>query len=37
MDHGGDFIEHVNRQPEVTLFVPSNEAWNNPEVQKALA
>lgn len=27
VDHGGDFIDHINKLTDVTLFVPSNDAW----------
>ncbi|XP_063703463.1 fasciclin-1 isoform X2 [Culicoides brevitarsis] len=37
VDHGGDFIDHINKLGEVTLFVPSNEAWENAEVKNVVS
>ncbi|KAG5673151.1 hypothetical protein PVAND_003219 [Polypedilum vanderplanki] len=37
MDVGGEFMQAINNMKEVTLFAPSNEAWNRPEVRNILA
>ncbi|CAH1730246.1 unnamed protein product [Chironomus riparius] len=37
MDVGGEFMQAINSMRDVTLFAPSNEAWNRPEVRNILA
>ncbi|KAJ6637756.1 Fasciclin-1 [Pseudolycoriella hygida] len=32
MDFGGEFMQKVNSMKDVTLFAPSNEAWNDPNL-----
>jgi hypothetical protein len=36
MDHGGEFMQTITSMNDVTLFAPSNEAWNRPEVRLLL-
>lgn len=36
MDVGGTFMETVNSMKDITLFAPSNEAWNDPGVQNIM-
>lgn len=36
MDSGGEFMRTVNELKDVTLFAPSNEAWNDPGVRSIL-
>lgn len=36
MDVGGELMKTVNENKDVTLFAPSNEAWNDPGVQSIL-
>lgn len=36
MDYGGEFMQTVNSMKDITLFAPSNEAWNDPMVQNIL-
>lgn len=33
MDVGGEFMQTINSMRDVTLFAPSNEAWNRKEVR----
>lgn len=33
MDYGGEFMETINNMKDVTLFAPSNEAWNDPNLE----
>uniref|UniRef100_U5EXZ7 Putative fasciclin 1 n=1 Tax=Corethrella appendiculata TaxID=1370023 RepID=U5EXZ7_9DIPT len=30
VDYGGEFMQTINTLRDVTIFAPSNEAWNNP-------
>lgn len=32
MDRGRDFMTKVNQMKDITIFAPSNEAWNDPAV-----
>lgn len=36
MDVGGEFMQTVNTLKDLTLFAPSNEAWNDPVVQNII-
>lgn len=37
MDFGDEFMQSINRaKQEVTLFAPSNEAWNDPNLKTLL-
>lgn len=36
MDYGGEFMQTVNSMKDITLFAPSNEAWNDPMVQNII-
>lgn len=36
LDHGGQFIDRLNSLGDVTLFAPSNAAWDNPNLVKVL-
>ncbi|CAO1432098.1 unnamed protein product [Diamesa tonsa] len=36
MDVGGEFMQTINSMRDVTLFAPSNEAWNRPEVRNLI-
>lgn len=36
MDVGGEFMQTINSMRDVTLFAPSNEAWNRPEVRNII-
>lgn len=36
MDVGGEFMQTVNSMKDITLFAPSNEAWNDPTVQNII-
>lgn len=36
MDVGGEFMQTINSMHDVTLFAPSNEAWNRPEVRNII-
>ncbi|CRK94485.1 CLUMA_CG007991, isoform A, partial [Clunio marinus] len=36
MDVGGEFMTTINSMRDVTLFAPSNEAWNRPEVRNII-
>lgn len=36
MDVGGEFMQTVNKMNDITLFAPSNEAWNDPMVQNII-
>lgn len=36
MDVGGEFMQTVNSMKDITLFAPSNEAWNDPIVQNII-
>lgn len=36
MDFGGEFMQTVNSMKDITLFAPSNEAWNDPVVQNVI-
>lgn len=37
MDMGGDFMQTINSMKDVTLFAPSNDAWNETGVRNILA
>lgn len=32
-DHGGDFMDRINKMKELTLFAPSNHAWKDPNLR----
>ncbi|XP_037026779.1 fasciclin-1 isoform X3 [Bradysia coprophila] len=36
MDFGGEFMQKVNGMKDVTLFAPSNEAWNDPNLKNII-
>lgn len=36
MDVGNDFLRNVNSLKDVTIFAPSNEAWNSLIVQNII-
>lgn len=36
MDYGGEFMQTVNSMKDITLFAPSNDAWNDPMVQNII-
>lgn len=36
MNSGGDFFEKLNASPNLTLFAPSNAAFNDPSIQPHL-
>lgn len=36
LDYGDKFLDRVNEAGDVTMFAPSNEAWDNPELAKYL-
>lgn len=37
MDAGGDFLSKITHHRDVTLFVPSNSAWNESYLDKIIA
>lgn len=36
MDVGGEFMQTIINMKDVTLFAPSNDAWNDPNLQNII-
>jgi uncharacterized surface protein with fasciclin (FAS1) repeats len=36
MDHGSDFMTRITQMKQLTLFAPSNAAWNNSNLNNIL-